>query len=193
MEEWHPLTPYPPACCPVSSPRFLPSIAPWLPQPPHCSTPCWRRARRAAVTHWCLRQAGSGPFCAAHFLDLGLRGCLHDALLVWGEPGPGAALPQLPHGEGCRAVSAGTGRTAWGECGPRSRGGSWGGAGMPEHTPPLGRTWLPFLGLGPRCSLALGTGPLAAPATPSSPASRWSSAWAASLAWSCSPTTRSIP
>lgn len=63
-------------------------------------------------------QARSGPFCATHFLDLGFRGRLHDALLVWGEPGSGAALPQLPHREGCCTVSTGTGRLGskdWGK------------------------------------------------------------------------------
>lgn len=62
----------------------------------------------ATVSNWCLLQAGSRSFCSAHFLDIGFRGCLHDALLVWSEPGSGAALPQFPHREGRCAVSAGT-------------------------------------------------------------------------------------
>ena len=70
------------------------------------------------MTRWHLFQARSRPFCAAYFLDLGLWGCLHDAVLVRGEPGSGAALPQLPHGEGCCTVSAGTqrrGSKGWGK------------------------------------------------------------------------------
>lgn len=63
---------------------------------------------------WHLLQAGSRPLCAAHLLDLGLWGSLHDALLIWCEPGSGAALPQFPHREGCCAVSAGSGSSRGG-------------------------------------------------------------------------------
>ena len=63
-----------------------PSLSPpWPRQPSLCPAPCRRRAGKAesgaTVARWCLWQAGSGPVCAAHVLDTGLRGCLHDALL----------------------------------------------------------------------------------------------------------------
>lgn len=128
-----------PVCCPVLSP-------PWPCQPSLCPALCQKRARKAesgaTVTCWCLWQAGSGPVCAAHVLDVGLRGCLHDALLVWSEPGAGAALPQFPHGEGCSAVRAGLGR--WGaldvgETGAWFCSGSWGGAGCQGTPTPTGQ------------------------------------------------------
>ena len=128
-----PLPPHP-GCCPVLSPL-------WPRQPSLCPAPCRRRAGKAesgaTVARWCLWQAGPGPVCAAHVLDVGLRGCLHDALLVWSEPGAGAALPQFPHGEGCSAVRAGLGRRGardGGETGTWFCCGSFGGAGY-QGTP----------------------------------------------------------
>lgn len=114
-------------------------------------------------------QAGSRPFCAAHFLDLGLWWRLYDALLIWGEPGSGTALPQLPHGEGCCAVSAGTRRLGSKGRGKRVGPSSteavgWGQAAR-AHTHPLGLgRGSAFWGLGdmPRVSVntlfLLGTG-----------------------------------
>lgn len=124
-----------------------PSLSPpWPRQPSLCPAPCRRRAGKAesgaTVARWCLWQAGSGPVCAAHVLDAGLRGCLHDALLVWSEPGAGAALPQFPHGEGCSAVRAGPGRGGardGGESRPRFCGGSCGGAGCQGTPTPTGQ------------------------------------------------------
>lgn len=181
-----------------------PSLSPpWPRQPSLCPAPCRRRAGKAesgaTVARWCLWQAGSGPVCAAHVLDTGLRGCLHDALLVWSEPGAGAALPQFPHREGCSAVRAGPGRgggSGWGRDQALVLRGQlrWGRMPGHTHTHWAGRGPA-FWGVGtclltPSACLALAS--LAAPATPSSPASRWRSAWAASLAWSCLPTTKSI-
>lgn len=70
----------------------------------------------------------------------------------------------------------------------------WGRMPGHTHTHWAGRGpafWDVGMGLlTPFARLALAS--LAAPAMPSSPASRCHSAWAASLAWSCLPTTRSI-
>lgn len=113
------------------------------------SDPGYRRVRKAeslwgygTVTRWRLLQARSGPFCAVHFLDVDLWGNLHDAVLVWGEPGSGAALPQLPHGEDCYTVSAGPRRL-----GSKAGGREWApvplrqfgwGQDFIAHMPPFG-------------------------------------------------------